>query len=331
MTWTFCITIALLVGYAADLVFGEHFTPICPAVLLGKLIAALEPPLRSRAGKDPARLRIAGRLMVLCVCAAAFIPTLALSVATWFIQPALFCALQAFWFYQTMATRCLADASIPVYQALQANDLPEARTQVGYLVGRDTQALSADGVAKAAVETIAENTSDGSIAPLFWFALGGAPLAMLYKAINTMDSMLGYKNEKYLHFGRCAALLDDAANYLPARITAFSLIVAAFIVPGCSPAGAFRIWRRDRAKSTSPNSGQCETAVAGALGVQLLGPAYYFGQLADKPAIGDATRSVVPADILTSHKLMYVAATLACLVAVAARVALLSIGMEALC
>ena len=321
-----CISIALVVGYVADLIFGEHFAAICPAILLGKLIARLEPPLRARAGEDPAALRRAGRLMVLAVCSAAFFPTLALSVVAWLIHPVLFTALQAFWFYQITATRCLADASTPVYQALQANDLPEDRTQVGLLVGRDTDALTEEGVTKAAVETVAENTSDGSIAPLFWFAIGGAPLSMMYKGINTMDSMLGYKNDKYLHFGRCAALLDDVVNFIPARLTGLLFVVAAALVPGCNASRAARVWARDRKRSTSPNSGQCESAVAGALGVALLGDAIYFGKVVHKDTVGDATRPIEAADILRSHKLMYVAASLACALALVIRLALLGIA-----
>lgn len=322
MSVSICLTIALVTGYIADLLFGERFTRICPAILLGKLIAKLESPLRARTGEDPAKLRRAGKIMVLAVCAAAFFPTLALSIATWFIHPALFCALQAFWFYQIMATRCLKDASMPVYDALKANNLAEARTKVGWLVGRDTDALTAEGVTKAAVETIAENTSDGSIAPLFWFAVGGAPLAMVYKGINTMDSMIGYKNQQYLDFGRCAALLDDAANFIPARVTGLLFIASAACIPNCSARRAASVWARDRKKSTSPNSGQCESAVAGALGVVLLGDALYFGKTVHKESVGDATRAISPNDILTSHKLMFFAASLACALATATRVAI---------
>ena len=325
MSVALCITIALVVGYVADLIFGEHFAAICPAILLGKLIAALEPPLRAKAGDDPAALRRAGTRMVVLVCSAAVFPTLILSIVTWLIHPVLFTALQAFWFYQIMATRCLRDASMPVYKALQADDLPEARVQVGWLVGRDTDALTAEGVTKAAVETIAENTSDGSIAPLFWFAVGGAPLSMMYKAINTMDSMIGYKNEKYLDFGRRAALLDDVANFIPARLTALLFIAAAALVPGCSASRAGRIWVRDRKKSTSPNSGQCESAVAGALGVKLLGDAMYFGKLVPKQSVGDAVEKIRPRHILISHSLMFVAASLACALAAVVRCALMGL------
>ena len=326
MSIAFCVSVALVVGYVSDLLFGEHFAAICPAILLGKLIAKLEPPLRARAENDPAKLRRAGRILVVAVCAAAFVPTLVISVAAWLIHPAVFLILQAFWFYQIIATRCLADASLPVYQALQEDDLEKARREVGMIVGRDTTELTAEGCTKAAVETVAENTSDGSIAPLIYFALGAAPLAMLYKAINTMDSMIGYKNEKYLDFGRAAALLDDVANFIPARITGLLLCAAAIFVPGCSPARAVRIWTRDRKKSTSPNSGQCESAVAGALGVALLGDAVYFGKVVHKESVGDATRAIAPADIATSHKLMFAAASIACVLALVIRLLVFGIA-----
>ena len=164
----------------------------------------------------------------------------------------------------------------------------------------------AEGVARAAVETVAENFSDGEIAPLFYMLLGGAPLALCYKAINTMDSMVGYKNERYLYFGRAAARLDDAANWLPARLSAL-LLIAAAACTGQDARGAFRIWRRDRRNHASPNSAQTESACAGALGVQLAGPAYYFGEYYPKPTIGDALRPIEPQDILRANRMMYVA------------------------
>jgi adenosylcobinamide-phosphate synthase len=177
---------------------------------------------------------------------------------------------------------------------------------VSRIVGRDTQNLTAEGVTKAAVETVAENASDGVIAPLLYMLIGGAPLALTYKAINTMDSMLGYKNEKYLYFGRAAAKLDDVANYIPSRLAAL-LWVAAAAFTGNDAKGAWRIWRRDRHCHASPNSAQTESACAGALGVQLAGPAYYFGEYYPKPTIGDALRPIEPQDILRANRMMYVA------------------------
>ena len=200
--------------------------------------------------------------------------------------------------------------STNVYRELTKPDLPAARIAVSRIVGRDTQALTAEGVTKAAVETVAENASDGVIAPLFYMLLGGAPLALTYKAINTMDSMVGYKNERYLHFGRAAAKLDDIANFLPSRIAAL-LWVAAAALTGNDARSAWRIWRRDRRNHASPNSAQTESACAGALNVQLAGPAYYFGQYYPKPTIGDAVRPIEPEDIRRADRMMYAESLLA--------------------
>ena len=208
-----------------------------------------------------------------------------------------------------------------MYKELAKGDLPAARRAVARIVGRDTQNLTAAGVTRAAVETVAENASDGVIAPLLYMLLGGAPLALTYKAINTMDSMLGYKNEKYLYFGRCAAKLDDAANWLPSRLAAL-LWVAAAALTGNSACGAWRIWRRDRRRHASPNSAQTESACAGALGVQLAGPAYYFGEYYDKPTIGDPLREIEPRDILRANRMMYAESLLALVLGLAVRLML---------
>ena len=202
--------------------------------------------------------------------------------------------------------------------------MPASRRAVSRIVGRDTAELTSEGVTKAAVETVAENASDGVIAPLFYMMLGGAPLALVYKAINTMDSMVGYKNEKYLNFGRAAAKLDDAANYLPSRIAAL-LWIASAALTGNDAKSAWRIWRRDRRKHASPNSAQTESACAGALNVQLAGPATYFGKYCDKPTIGDAVRAIEPGDILRANKMMYTASLLGLAAAVLVRILVLCI------
>ena len=222
------------------------------------------------------------------------------------LHPLLGLAVQMFWCGQALAAKGLVQESTNVYRELLKPDLPAARTAVSRIVGRDTQALTAEGVTKAAVETVAENASDGVIAPL----LGGAPLALTYKAINTMDSMVGYKNERYLHFGRAAAKLDDIANFLPSRIAAL-LWVAAAALTGNDARNAWRIWRRDRRNHASPNSAQTESACAGALNVQLAGPAYYFGEYYKKPTIGDAVRPIEPEDIRRANRMMYAESLLA--------------------
>ena len=172
------------------------------------------------------------------------------------------------------------------------------------IVGRDTERLDEKGIIKAAVETVAENTSDGVTAPVMFMALGGAPLGFFYKAVNTMDSMIGYKNEKYADIGRTAAKLDDVLNFIPSRLTALAMTAAAFIL-GYDGKGAYRIWKRDRLNHASPNSAQTESACAGALGVQLAGDAYYFGELHKKPYIGDKQREIENEDIVRANSLMY--------------------------
>ena len=234
------------------------------------------------------------------------------------LHPALGLALQMFWCGQALAAKGLKQESMNVYKELQKGDLPAARKAVARIVGRDTQSLTAEGVTKAAVETVAENASDGVIAPLFYMLIGGAPLALTYKAINTMDSMLGYKNEKYLYFGRCAAKLDDVANWQPSRLAGL-LWVAAAALTGGSAAGAWKIWRRDRRNHASPNSAQTESACAGALGVQLAGPAYYFGEYYNKPTIGDPLRPIEPQDIVRANRMMYAESLLALALGLAVR------------
>ena len=228
--------------------------------------------------------------------------------------------MQTFWCAQSLAARGLAEESRKVCDALRAGDLPAARSAVARIVGRDVEHLDEEGVAKAAVETVAENASDGVAAPLLYIALGGAPLALFYKAINTMDSMLGYRNDRYLYFGRAAARLDDAANWLPSRIAALFWVAAAALT-GQDAAGAFRIWRRDARRHQSPNAGQTESACAGSLGIQLGGEAWYFGKRVEKSTLGDARRPCEPEDILRADRMMICANVLLLLTCAALRFA----------
>ena len=312
---------AVLGGFLLDALFGDPTWLPHPVVLMGRCISALEKHLRTALPKTP-RGELAGGAAV-----AAVLPlgTLAVTgLACWAaarLHPALGLALQMLWCGQALAAKGLAQESCNVYKELAKGDLPAARRAVARIVGRDTQNLTAAGVTRAAVETVAENTSDGVIAPLLYMLIGGAPLALTYKAINTMDSMLGYKNERYLYFGRCAAKLDDAANWLPSRLAAL-LWVAAAALTGNSARGAWRIWRRDRRRHASPNSAQTESACAGALGVQLAGPAYYFGEYYDKPTIGDPLREIEPRDILRANRMMYAESLLALVLGLAVRLML---------
>ena len=218
-------------------------------------------------------------------------------------------ALETFWCYQLLATKSLKTESMKVYDRLKNGTLDEARYAVSMIVGRDTQSLTEEGVTKAAVETVAENASDGVIAPMLYMAIGGVWLMFLYKGINTMDSMLGYKNDKYLYFGRCAAKLDDVANYIPARLSGWLMVAASTFVK-MDVKNAAKIYRRDRRNHASPNSAQTEAAMAGALEVQLAGNAYYFGKLYEKPTIGDGIRPVEVEDIRRSNRLLYATAIL---------------------
>ena len=226
-------------------------------------------------------------------------------------------ALEVFWSFQILAAKSLKSESMKVYAALKEGDLPKARKAVSMIVGRDTQKLTEEGVAKAAVETVAENSSDGVIAPLLFLALGGPALGFFYKAVNTLDSMVGYKNDTYLYFGRFSAKLDDVLNFIPSRISGLLLVLASPLA-GLSMEGAWKIFRRDRRNHASPNSAQTEAAAAGALGVQLAGDAYYFGKLYKKPTIGDPLRPVEYEDIRRVNRLMYAAVCLALVLASAA-------------
>ena len=288
----------LLAALALDLILGdpEQLVRIHPVVLMGKAISLLERGLRKLFRKDERGEFQAGLILAILLPAG----TLAGSIAIlWFLKKACLPAaviLEILWCWQTLAVKDLRDEAMHVYDCLRGSTIQAARKAVARIVGRDTEQLSAEGVAKAAVETVAENFSDGIAAPMLFMAVGGAPLALCYKSINTMDSMVGYRNERYFYFGKAAAKLDDAANYVPSRFAALLLIAAAFL---CGENGreAVRIWKRDRRRHDSPNSAQCEAAAAGALGIRLGGPASYFGKIHDKPYLGDEGRKAEPEDI----------------------------------
>lgn len=309
---------AILCGFLLDLLLADPEWMPHPVVLMGKAITALEPRLRRRFADTPQGQLLAGRVLAAVLPLGTLLISGAVCLGAAALHPALGFAVQTFWCWQALAVRGLAKESRNVYQKLTTDTLPGARQAVARIVGRDTQALSAEGVTKAAVETVAENFSDGVLAPLLYMLIGGAPLALCYKAVNTMDSMVGYKNDRYLYFGRAAAHLDDVAGYLPARLAALFWIAAAGLT-GQNAGQAFAIWRRDRRNHASPNSAQTESACAGALGVQLAGPAFYFGQLYEKPTIGDPARPIEPRDILRANRMLYTASVLALAVGLAVR------------
>ena len=315
---------AALCGFVLDLILGDPawLTPVHPVVLMGRAISALEKRLRAVFPGTPQGEYRAGLLLALLMSVGTFIVCRLTLRALDALSPALSFALEVIWCWQALAIKDLRAEAMRVQAALENEGLDSARKAVSRIVGRDTAGLSAEGVARAAVETVAENFSDGVIAPLIYMLLGGAPLALCYKAVNTMDSMVGYKNARCLHFGRVPAKLDDAANYIPARLAALLLIAASFLT-GEDAASALRIWRRDRRKHESPNSAQCEAAMAGALGLRLCGPASYFGVRHDKPWIGDQRRRIVPGDIRRACRLEYAGAALGLAVFGAVRLAVI--------
>ena len=303
---------ALCLGFLLDLIFGDpHWLPH-PVRLMGRAISGLEKALRPRFPDTPQGRRSSGRVMVILVLFIFTAAPLVILLLCQRISPFLRLAVETVMCYQLLAARSLRDESMKVYDALCQDDLPLAREKVSMIVGRDTQKLSREQVAKAAVETVAENTSDGVVAPLFYMAIGGGVLGFFYKAANTMDSMVGYRNERYEDFGRAAAKLDDIVNFIPARLSALLMIIAA-VLPGYSAKDGWRIWRRDRFQHKSPNSAQTESVCAGALGVQLAGDASYFGVLVRKPTIGDPLRPVETQDIRRANRLMLTTALLSLL------------------
>lgn len=259
-----------------------------------------------------------GMLLAFTVIFATFAMSVIIIVAAYSINLYAGVIAEAVMTWQILATKCLRVESMRVYDALRTDGVDAGRRAVSMIVGRDTSVLDAAGVTRAAVETIAENTSDGVIAPMLYTAIGGPVLGFVYKAVNTMDSMLGYKNDKYMYFGRFAARLDDVVNFIPARISAYLMIAAAFI-GGRQFDGknAYSIFKRDRFNHASPNSAQTESVCAGALRVQLAGDAVYFGKLVKKKYIGDGLREIEYEDIKRANRLMYITAFLCELLSVA--------------
>ncbi len=294
------ILILLFGAVVLDLLIGDPSWIPHPVVLIGKLISKAETLLRKA---FPQKLRFAGKILAVTIPLFTLAVTFLLLWVCYQINPLFGLAVEIFLGSLTLAAKSLKKESMKVYEQLEKGDLPKARYAVSMIVGRDTQNLDETGVTKAAVETVAENTSDGIIAPMFYLAIGGTPLAMCYKAINTLDSMVGYKNEKYIDFGRASAKLDDAANFIPARIAGVLMVISAYLT-GMDGKNAWKIFRRDGRNHASPNSAQTEAACAGALQVQLAGNAYYFGKLYEKPTIGDPIRPVEVQDISRANRLM---------------------------
>lgn len=305
--------LAVVLGFVLDLLIGDPHWLYHPIRLVGALISALEKLLRGVFPKNKNGELTAGVFLLALTAGITTGCAWGLLYLAGRIHPRVRFVLETVMCYQLLATKALKDETMKVYTALSQGDLKQARYAVSMVVGRDTEVLDETGVTKAAVETVAENASDGVIAPLLFLAIGGAPLGFFYKAVNTMDSMVGYKNDKYLYFGRAAARFDDVLNYIPARLSG-ALMSAAASFCGLDAGNAWKIFLRDRRNHSSPNSAHTEAAAAGALHIQLAGNAYYFGKLYEKPTIGDPDRPVEYEDIRRVNRLLYATAVLTLIV-----------------
>lgn len=296
--------LALQIGFLLDLLLGDPRG--CPHLVvgMGRMITWSEEGLRRAFPKTPKGEAWGGVILILLVPGFSFGIAWGVLYLCDLIHPFLGLMVESLLCWQCLALRSLGEAGRNVYQALVQNDLTAARLAVGQIVGRDTGGLDASGVTRATVETVAENAGDGVIAPMLFMIVGGGPLGVLYKAINTMDSLVGYKNRRYMYFGRAAAGLDDAANFVPARIAGLLTVFSSFFVK-LDGRNAWRIFWRDRYNHSSPNSGQLESAYAGALHVQLGGDAFYFGELVHKPTLGDNHRLIESVDICRANRLLY--------------------------
>lgn len=308
---------SMLAGFLMDLLLGDPYWLPHPIRLIGNWISFLEKRLLGSKTEEkhttPEQEQRRGMLLVLAVLSSTVFVTAVLLLGAYRLHPYLGAVIESIMTYQILATKCLKVESMKVYQELKKGDIAASRKAVSMIVGRDTECLDETGIAKAAIETVAENTSDGVIAPMIFTAIGGPILGFFYKAVNTMDSMVGYKNEKYQYFGSAAAKFDDVVNYIPARLSAWLMILASAITH-MDWKNAKKIFLRDRYNHKSPNSAQTESVMAGALDVQLAGDAWYFGKLCKKPTIGDAIREIEPEDIRRSHTLLYMTAVLALVV-----------------
>ena len=304
---------AVFAGFILDILIGDPERLYHPVRLIGKLTGGLERLLRKIFPASKKGERAGGAILAVLVFLISGIVPAALLWLCSFVSVWLGFALEALMCWQILAVKSLKKESMKVYRALKGKDIKGARRAVSMIVGRDTENLSEEGVIKAAVETVAESTCDGIAAPLFYMMIAGPAAGWMYKAANTMDSMIGYRNERYRYFGTFAARLDDALGFIPARLSGLIMVLSAFLC-GLDGKGAWKIFKRDRKKHKSPNSAHTEAAMAGALGVELAGDAYYFGKLVKKPVIGDAARKISAEDIRLADRLMYTAAVMSLII-----------------
>ena len=306
--------IKLFLAFLLDSAFGDPVWLYHPIRIIGKWISFMEKVLRRIFPGGRYGERMAGAVLLVMVVLPAFLIPGGLLYMAGKIHPWAAWILEVFWMYQILAMKCLKAEALKVYDALAKQDLPLARQRLSWLVGRDTENLSAEEVVKATVETVAENTTDGVVAPMVFMAVGGAPLGFAYKAVNTLDSMVGYRNDKYRYFGTASARADDVVNFIPARLTGILMVIAAALCR-YDVSGSWRCFLRDRNKHLSPNSAQTESACAGALGIQLGGTHDYFGKPVEKPTLGDAKRKAAPEDIRRANRLMTATSILALILA----------------
>ncbi|PKP60817.1 cobalamin biosynthesis protein CobD [Candidatus Atribacteria bacterium HGW-Atribacteria-1] len=287
----------VITAYLLDLIIGDPYWLPHPVRMIGKFIEYLEKALRKNNDQNQRTEKIKGIILTVITVGLSYYIIYFLIYIAGVISPGLKFAFSSFFIFTTLSTKNLGEEAFSVYRALEEDNLELAREKVSRIVGRDTKGLSRDEIVRATVETVAENTVDGIISPLFYAVLGGAPLAMAYKVVNTLDSMVGYKNEKYIQFGWFSAKLDDLVNYLPARISVLLIPMASLLVRQRGLM-ALRIIFRDGKKSPSPNAGIPEAGFAGALGIQLGGVNFYQGVKEYRPILGEKLKEISLKDIL---------------------------------
>ena len=308
--------IKIALGFLLDLIIGDPQNPIHPIRIIGLLCRSVENLFRKILKKY---LKIAGLLTWIIVVFIVFTFNYLLIKFTYSINKNIATLLSICMIYFCISAKALKVEGLKVIKYIIKNDIKGARKQLSYIVGRDTESLDKEAILKAVIETVAENMSDGVIAPLFYAGIGGAPLAFFYKAVNTMDSMFGYKNERYIDFGYFPAKLDDVFNYIPARLSGYLIIVASFIL-GLDYKNSFKIYKRDKNNHSSPNSAHPEAAVAGALNIQLGGANYYFGKLIEKQTIGDCKEEISIDKVNDVNKILYFSAILGCIISIIIRI-----------
>ena len=303
---------SIWIAFLIDVILGDPYWFPHPVRIIGLYISSFEKIVRKLVN-SPKALRIAGILLTISTVVITYLVAYSLLKVAICINIYLYHVVNITLLWTCIAPKTLMKESMKIYSALKEKDLVKGRHLLSYIVGRDTEQLKEEQISKATIETVAENTSDGVIAPLIYMYLGGAPLALMYKAINTLDSMVGYKNQKYMDFGWASAKLDDLANYVPARITGVLLVSSAALLK-LDVRNSLWILKRDSQNHSSPNSGVPEAAVAGALNIQLGGPSTYFGKIVNKPTIGESQRTINITDIKTTNYMMYLSSILTILI-----------------